>query len=92
MDLPRSFATVSHDGPGALDSRPLPTGMSNESRIRVERYEPKHKICWDEFVRQSKNGVFLFYRDYLEYHADRFNDFSLLFFQGSELIALIACE
>ena len=63
--------------------------MSNESRIRVELYEQKHKAQWDELVRQSKNGVFLFYRDYMEYHADRFSDFSLLFFQGSELVALM---
>lgn len=63
--------------------------MSNESQIRVERYEPKHKACWDEFVRQSKNGVFMFRRDYLEYHADRFRDFSFLFFQDDELIALM---
>lgn len=63
--------------------------MSNESRIRVERYDPKHKICWDEFVGQSKNGVFLFHTDYLEYHADRFSDFSLLFFQDDQLVALM---
>jgi hypothetical protein len=63
--------------------------MSTKSRIRVERYEPRHKTRWDTFVRKSKNGVFLFYRDYLEYHADRFNDFSLLFFQNDQLIALM---
>ena len=63
--------------------------MSDQSRIRVELYEQKYKAQWDELVRQSKNGVFLFYRDYMEYHADRFKDFSLLFFQGSELIALM---
>jgi len=89
VDGPGSFPTVSHDRPGGMDSRPVPTGMSNESRIRVELYEQKHKAQWDEFVRQSKNGVFLFYRDYMEYHADRFSDFSLLFFQGSELVALM---
>ena len=63
--------------------------MSDQSRIRVELYEQKHKAQWDDFVRQSKNSVFLFYRDYMEYHADRFNDFSLLFFESSELIALM---
>ena len=63
--------------------------MSDQTRIRVELYEQKCKALWDDFVRQSKNGVFLFYRDYMEYHADRFSDFSLLFFQGSELVALM---
>src|ERR1700722_2058543 len=63
--------------------------MDKESRIRIERYEARNKACWDDFVRESKNGVFLFYRDYLEYHADRFSDFSLLFFQGDRLVALM---
>lgn len=63
--------------------------MSNEGIIRVEHYESRHKNCWDDFVRRSKNGVFLFQRDYLEYHADRFQDFSLLLFRDNHLIALI---
>ena len=63
--------------------------MRNENRIRVALYEPKYKAQWDDFVRQSKNGIFLFHRDYLEYHADRFSDFSLLFFQVGQLIALM---
>ena len=67
---------------------PIPEIMTSERPIRVERYEPKRKVCWDRFVRESKNGVFLFYRDYLEYHADRFQDYSLLFFQGSQLVAV----
>ncbi len=63
--------------------------MKQQSLIRVERYKPEHKKHWDEFVSQSKNGVFLFYRDYMEYHADRFADFSLLFFQDDQLVALM---
>lgn len=63
--------------------------MSDESRVRVELYDPKFKAQWDDFVRRSKNGVFLFHRDYLEYHADRFRDFSLLFFQDDELVGLM---
>lgn len=55
----------------------------------MERYEPSHKTSWDEFVRRSKNGVFLFHRDYVEYHADRFEDFSLLIFRNDQLIALM---
>jgi len=63
--------------------------MSGQPPIRVELYEPKYEAGWDEFVRQSKNGVFIFHRSYLEYHADRFSDFSLLFFQGAHLVALM---
>lgn len=57
--------------------------------LRVERYESRLQKDWDEFVARSKNGVFLFYRTYLEYHADRFADHSLLFFDDSRLLALL---
>jgi hypothetical protein len=59
------------------------------SELRIERYESAHKALWDDFVRQSKNGTFLFRRDYMEYHADRFDDFSLLFFEDDKLVALL---
>jgi hypothetical protein len=63
--------------------------MNLDCSVRLVRYEPKYKAQWDEFVLQSKNGVFLFYRDYLEYHSDRFSDFSLLFFQEGQLVAMM---
>ncbi|PKV67102.1 acetyltransferase (GNAT) family protein [Pontibacter ramchanderi] len=44
---------------------------------------------WDAFVQASKNGTFLFQRDYMEYHADRFQDHSLLFYYKERLIALL---
>jgi hypothetical protein len=50
--------------------------------MKIQRYDESCKTLWDDFVRTSKNGVFLFYRDYMEYHADRYRDFSLLFFDG----------
>jgi hypothetical protein len=63
--------------------------MSGARPVRVELYEPKYQACWDEFIRQSKNGVFIFDRGYVEYHADRFTDHSLLFFQDGQLIGLM---
>lgn len=45
--------------------------------MQVQIYSQKDKTRWDEFVSTSKNGTFLFYRDYMEYHSDRFIDFSL---------------
>ncbi|MGD6850521.1 MAG: GNAT family N-acetyltransferase [Candidatus Bathyarchaeia archaeon] len=57
--------------------------------LRVLAYSPQHKELWDSFVSNSKNGVFLFYRDYMEYHSDRFKDHSLMFFDGDKLVALL---
>jgi|SRR5215469_637963 len=59
------------------------------SPIRVARYASEHKQSWDEMIARSRNGVFLFFRDYMEYHSDRFQDASLLFFQDADLWAVL---
>lgn len=59
------------------------------NKIKIIRYEKKQKPLWDEFIKNSKNGIFLFYRDYMEYHADRFIDHSLMFFDGTKLVAVM---
>ena len=46
--------------------------------MQVVRYSPDFKVRWNQFVDRSKNGTFLFNRDYMEYHADRFEDHSVL--------------
>lgn len=57
--------------------------------ISIRRYSDSDKQVWDEFVKNSKNGYFLFLRDYMEYHRDRFSDFSLLFFDTHRLVAVL---
>jgi len=57
--------------------------------INVTRYKDENESLWDRFVTESKNGIFLFYRNYMEYHSDRFIDHSLLFFDRNRLIALL---
>ncbi|MEJ8802482.1 GNAT family N-acetyltransferase [Pontibacter sp. H249] len=57
--------------------------------MEVIKYTSDHKKVWDAFVAGSKNATFLFYRDYMEYHADRFKDHSLLIYRKNKLIALL---
>jgi hypothetical protein len=57
--------------------------------VSVFNYAAEHKAAWDDFVARSKNGVFLFRRDYMEYHADRFTDFSLMFRDEGERIVAV---
>jgi Acetyltransferase (GNAT) domain len=57
--------------------------------LDVIPYQPNSKSLWDAFIQRSKNGNFLFHRDYTEYHADRFLDMSLLFFEDDELVAVM---
>ena len=54
------------------------------SAITVSRYQSSRKPEWDKFIAQSKNGTFLFFRDYMDYHADRFPDSSLMFFTAED--------
>ena len=42
-------------------------------------YTLSDKAAWDNFVSLSRNATFLFYRDFMDYHADRFVDASLMF-------------
>jgi hypothetical protein len=58
--------------------------------MNVIKYTSVYKKIWDEFVKNSKNGHFFFQRDYMEYHTDRFEDFSLLYFdETKKLIAVL---
>lgn len=46
--------------------------------ITIARYDLSQAARWDEFVRASSNGTFLHLRGYMDYHADRFADCSLV--------------
>lgn len=58
-------------------------------KIRIEKYHEGLKKEWDHCVATGKNTSFLFYRDFMEYHADRFEDHSLTFWMGRDIIALL---
>lgn len=55
----------------------------------VQRYSSEYFDVWNNFVTNSKNGTFLFHRDFMEYHADRFTDYSLMVYDGNKLVALL---
>lgn len=58
--------------------------------MKIEVYADPQKAVWDQFVEQSKNGTFLFLRDYMDYHRDRFHDHSLMVYDDSDkLLALL---
>ena len=57
--------------------------------FEVRRYTPDRADEWNEFVARAKNGTFLFDRQYMDYHADRFADHSLMFYRDGVLCALL---
>jgi Acetyltransferase (GNAT) domain len=62
------------------------------SPVTVLPYDSSCRTTWDSFLRGSKNGTFLFQRDYMEYHSDRFEDASLIVLRGSKVLALFAAN
>ncbi|MDZ4844803.1 MAG: GNAT family N-acetyltransferase [Chitinophagales bacterium] len=56
---------------------------------QVKRYTTEYKLKWNEFLQKAKNGSFLFNRDFMDYHADRFQDYSLLICDGEHLAGII---
>ena len=57
--------------------------------MEVVRYNASLRGEWDAFVQKAKNSTFLFMRDYMDYHADRFTDVSLMFYENGVLRALL---
>ena len=45
---------------------------------KIIRYTSANAAEWDRFVKSSKNGTFLLLREYMDYHADRFEDCSFI--------------
>ena len=58
----------------------------------IKTYNDSYKVEWNNFVDISKNSTFLFKREFMDYHAEKFEDFSLLIFYNSDLIALFPCN
>lgn len=46
--------------------------------IEISLYQESEQREWDDFARQSRNATFLLQRGYMDYHSDRFSDFSLV--------------
>ena len=57
--------------------------------FEIVRYTADRQSAWNDFVARSKQGTFLFDRRYMDYHADRFEDFSLMVYRKSRLYALL---
>ena len=49
-------------------------------KYHIQIYKAEFYSTWNIFVAHAKNATFLFHRDFMEYHQDRFEDYSLLVF------------
>lgn len=55
----------------------------------IKKYQPEDYANWNAFVSNAKNATFLFHRDFMEYHSDRFEDFSLVILDGENWVAIL---
>jgi hypothetical protein len=55
----------------------------------VKLYQKTDYEHWNAFIGQAKNATFLFHRDFMEYHADRFQDYSLIVLDGEKWVAVL---
>ncbi|WP_353083834.1 GNAT family N-acetyltransferase [Flavobacterium sp.] len=58
-------------------------------QFQVRLYQPQDFTIWNAFISVAKNATFLFYRNFMDYHSDRFKDYSLMVFDGDKLIAVV---
>ncbi len=56
----------------------------------VRPYQQEDYPLWNTFVQEAKNATFLFHRDFMEYHKDRFEDYSLLVFEKEKRDKVVA--
>lgn len=55
----------------------------------VRLYQKSDFETWNAFIDKAKNATFLFHRHFMEYHEDRFKDFSLIVENDSKWLAVL---
>jgi hypothetical protein len=55
----------------------------------VRRYASEDFAVWNAFIGTANNATFLFHRNFMEYHQDRFEDFSMMVFDNENLTSVI---
>lgn len=58
-------------------------------KYTIKKYEPTDFEKWNAFIDKAKNATFLFHRDFMEYHSDRFEDYSLVVLDGEKWVAVL---
>jgi hypothetical protein len=55
----------------------------------VRRFQSQDTARWNAFIQEAKNATFLLNRGFMEYHADRFVDESLLVFDEEAIVSVL---
>lgn len=55
----------------------------------IKQYQDSDYENWNAFISMAKNVTFLFHRDFMEYHSDRFLDYSLIILDKEKWVAVL---
>ena len=55
----------------------------------IKLYQQEDFDLWNAFISTAKNATFLFHRDFMEYHTNRFEDYSLMVLDNEKLVAVL---
>ena len=55
----------------------------------VRLYQKGDFENWNAFIGKAKNATFLFHRSFMEYHSDRFTDYSLIVEDNNKWVAIL---
>lgn len=55
----------------------------------VRLYQKDDFELWNAFIDKAKNATFLFHRHFMEYHNDRFTDYSLIIESDTKWVAVL---
>lgn len=58
-------------------------------KYTVRLYQESDFEWWNSFVDKAKNATFLFNRDFMDYHKNRFTDYSLIVEEAEKPIAIL---
>jgi len=56
--------------------------------LKVIRYHAHYQEVWNNFINTAQNATFLFHRNFMDYHAERFQDHSVMVFAEDTLLAV----
>ncbi len=53
--------------------------------VEIKPYTPENLEAWNNFIAEADNSNFLFNRNFMDYHSDRFTDCSVMLFEENIL-------
>lgn len=57
--------------------------------FKFEFYQSDRYDDWNDFIQNCKNSHFMFHRDYIEYHAERFQDKSIIILDAQDKLKFV---